>query len=147
MISSTDKTFLSTLTQKAPKALCIRAQIYAIFVDAKGKVLVEHANDWHQEYNCSKIGCIRNEMQIPSGHRREICYGICAEQWCIAIAAEQGISLKNSTLYVSKHPCRICASMVAIAGIKRVVYQGGYPVAMQNFDILKKKKIKVEQAS
>lgn len=37
--------------------------------------------------------------------------------------------------------------MIAIAGIKRIVYQEGYPVAMQNFDILKKKKIKVEQAS
>lgn len=143
MITAEDKKFLELLDKAEPKALCLRAQISAMFVK-NGKILVQHANDWHKEYNCSKIGCIRNEMDIPSGHRREICYGICAEQWCLALAAKDGIELNGSTLYVTKHPCRICASMVAIAGIKRIVYQEGYPVTMANFDIFKAKKIKVE---
>lgn len=144
MITSQDKKFLELLDQQEPKALCLRAQISALFA-RDGKLLIQHTNDWHKEYNCSKIGCIRNEMEIPSGHRREICYGICAEQWCLALATEKGISLKGSTLYVTKHPCRICASMVAIAGIKRVVYQEGYPMAMADFDIFKSTGIKVEQ--
>lgn len=143
MITSEDKKFLELLDQAEPKALCLRAQISAMFVK-KGEILIQHTNDWHKEYNCSKIGCIRNEMQIPSGHRREICYGVCAEQWCLALAAKEGISLEGSTLYVTKHPCRICSSMVAIAGIKRVVYQEGYPDTIENFDIFKSTKVKVE---
>lgn len=144
MITPADIRFLERLDKKEPHAKCLRAVIAAIIVK-NGKILVEHANDWHKEYNCGKIGCIRNEMNIPSGHRREICYGICAEQWCLALAASKGVSVKGATIYVSKHPCRICASMIAISGIKRVVYQEGYPDAMKNFDILAKKKIKVDR--
>lgn len=144
MITVKDKKFLEILDKNEPKALCIRAKIGAMFVK-NGKILVQHTNDWHKEYNCSKIGCIRNEMQIPSGHRREICYGICAEQWCLAQAARDGIPLEGATLYVSKHPCRICASMVSLAGISRIVFQEGYPVAMKDFDIFKAKKITIEQ--
>ncbi|MFA7277908.1 MAG: deaminase [Candidatus Gracilibacteria bacterium] len=144
MITDEDKKYLEMLDKEEPKALCLRAKISALFAK-DGKVLIQHNNDWHFEYNCSKIGCIRNEMKIPSGHQREICYGVCAEQWCIALAAEQGLSLKGSTLYVTKHPCRICASMASIAGITRVVYQEGYPDVMQGFDIFKSKGIIVEQ--
>lgn len=144
MISTQDKKFLEQLDQLEPKAHCLRAKIAAMFVK-NGKILIQRTNDWHKEYNCSHIGCIRDEMQIPSGHRREVCYGICAEQWCISEAAKKGISLEGSTVYVSKHPCRICASMIAISGVKRVVYQEGYPITMKDFDILKKQGIKVEQ--
>ncbi len=145
MITPEDKKFLELLDKEEPKALCLRAKISALFAK-DGKVLVQHNNDWHREYNCNKIGCIRNQMKIPSGHQREICYGVCAEQWCLALAAKDGISLEGSTLYVTKHPCRICASMVSIAGVSRVVYQEGYPIVMEQFDIFKSKDIKVEQA-
>lgn len=145
MITPEDTKFLEMLDQEEPKALCLRAKISALFAK-DGKALIQHNNDWHFEYNCSNIGCIRNIMKIPSGHQREICYGICAEQWCLALAAKDGISLEGSTLYVTKHPCRICASMCAIAGVTRVVYQEGYPIVMEQFDIFKSKGIKVEQA-
>jgi hypothetical protein len=36
--------------------------------------------------------------------------------------------------------------MIAVAGIKRVVYQEGYPEVLPNFDILKDRGIIVEQA-
>lgn len=143
MITKSDIRFLERLDKKEPHAKCLRATVAAIIVK-NGKILVEHTNDWHEEYNCAKGGCIRTEMNIPSGHRREVCFGICAEQWCISLAASKGISIKGSTIYVSKHPCRMCSSMIAVSGIKRVVYQEGYPEAMKNFDILAKKKIKVE---
>ncbi|MFA5830164.1 MAG: deaminase [Candidatus Gracilibacteria bacterium] len=144
MITKTDYKFLQQLDKIEPKALCLRAQIACMIVK-NGKVLVKHTNDWMKGYPCSKIGCIRNILKIPSGTKREICYGICAEQWALSIAAQKGISVKGATAYVSKHPCRICSSMLAVAGIKRVVYQEGYPDVLPNFDILKTSGIKVEQ--
>ena len=144
-ITKQDQKFLELIDQMEPKTHCLRAQIYCVIVKNK-KVLVQHGNDWLPEYQCSNIGCVRDMFRVPSGSKREICYGICAEQWCVALAAEKGISLKGATLYCTKHPCRICASLIAVAGIKRVVYQEGYPEVLPNFDILNSEGIVVEQA-
>jgi len=84
-------------------------------------------------------------MKLKSGTRREICYGLCAEQWCIALASKLNINLKGATIYTTKHPCRVCSSLIAESGIKRVVFQEGYPEVIPHFNILKDKKIKVEQ--
>lgn len=143
-ITKLDYKFLKHIDRLETKAHCLRAQI-ACLVAKKGKILVEYTNDWLQGYACSKKGCIRDMYEVPSGSRREICYGICAEQWVISLAAKNGISLKGATLYCTKHPCRICSSMIAVTGIRRVVYQEGYPEALPHFDILKTSGIIVEQ--
>lgn len=143
-ITKQDYKFLQEIDRIEAKAHCLRAQIACVIVKG-GKILVKHTNDWMSGYACSNIGCVRDMYKVPSGSRREICYGICAEQWALSLAAKEGISVKGATLYCTKHPCRICASMIAVAGIKRVVYQGGYPEVLPNFDILKTSGIKVEQ--
>lgn len=144
-ITAEDTKFLEEIDKLEPATHCLRAQIVCMIVK-NGKLLVSHGNDWLNNYNCSRIGCVRDMYEIPSGQRREICYGICAEQWCLSIAAQKGISVDGATLYCTKHPCRICSGMIAIAGIKRVVYQEGYPEALPNFDIFKERNIIVEQA-
>jgi len=145
LITKKDLKFLQEIEKLEPRAKCLRAQIACMIVKGN-KILVKYTNDWMKGYACSHIGCIRNIMEIPSGTRREICYGLCAEQWALSLAAKNGISVKGATLYCTKHPCRICSSMISIAGIKRVVFQEGYPEVLPNFDILKTSGIKVEQA-
>jgi len=127
-----------------PRAKCLRANIAALVVK-NGRILFKHTNDWHRQYPCSKIGCIRDIKHIKSGERREICYGMCAEQWIIAKACKKGVSLRGATLYCTKHPCRICSSLIAESGIKRVVYQEGYPEVLPHFDILRDSGVKVEK--
>ena len=144
-ITKKDIHFLETIDRMEPKALCLRANIAAMFVK-NGKILIKHTNDWHKEANCKKIGCIRNRRHIRSGTHREICTGMCAEQWCLALAAKKGIRLDGATCYITKHPCRLCESMLAEAGIKRVVYQEGYPDVLPKFNLFKSRKIKVEKA-
>lgn len=143
-ITKKDIKFLEIIDKLEPKAKCLRANIAAVLVK-NGKILVKHTNDWHEKANCSHHGCIRNEKHIKSGTHREICYGLCAEQWCVSIAAKKGISLKGATCYVTKHPCRICESLLTEAGIKRVVYQEGYPDILPHFNLFAKNKIKVEK--
>jgi dCMP deaminase len=143
-ITKKDYKFLQILDSIEPKAKCLRANIAALIVK-NGEVLVKHTNDWHKEVNCKKIGCIRNIRHVKSGTQREICYGMCAEQWCLAEAAKKGISIKGATCYVTKHPCRICESLLSEAGIKRVVYQEGYPDVFPKFNLFKDRKIKVEK--
>ena len=143
-ITEEDKKFLKEIDEHEPKAHCLRAKIAAAIVK-DGKMLICHTNDWHHETPCSEIGCIRNIKKVESGHEREVCYGLCAEQWCLALCAKKGISVNGATIYCTKHPCRVCSSLIAESGITRVVYQEGYPEVLPNFDILKSKGIEVEQ--
>jgi dCMP deaminase len=143
-ITKKDIKFLELIDEMEPKAKCLRANIACALVK-NGKILVKATNNWHPDVNCTKIGCIRNIKKIKSGTKREICYGMCAEQWALAEAAKKGISVKGATCYITKHPCRVCESLLTEAGIKRVVYQEGYPDVLPKFNLFKKRKIKVEK--
>lgn len=143
-ITKKDIKILELIDAMEPKARCIRANIACALVK-NGKVLVKATNDWHKETPCNKIGCIRNIRHIKSGTHREICYGLCAEQWALALAAKKGIKVQGATCYVTKHPCRICESLLCEAGIKRVVYQEGYPDVLPKFNLFEKRGIIVEK--
>ena len=72
-------------------------------------------------------GCLREKLHIPSGTRSEVCYATHAEQNAIIQAAKLGVSIDGATLYCTHQPCSICAKMIINAGIRRIVYQEGYP--------------------
>ncbi len=77
---------------------------------------------------CKERGyCLRRKLGIPSGQRTEICYAIHAEQNAIIQAAKLGISIDGGTLYCTHQPCSVCARIMVNAGIKRVIYEQGYP--------------------
>ncbi len=77
---------------------------------------------------CKERGyCLRRRMNIPSGTRAEVCYAIHAEQNAIIQAAKLGVCIEGATLYCTHQPCSVCAKMIVNAGIKRVVYEQGYP--------------------
>ncbi len=76
---------------------------------------------------CSEVGCLREQLGIPSGERHEICRGLHAEQNGIIQAAKHGINLSGSTVYSTDHPCVICAKMLINVGVERIVCGQGYP--------------------
>jgi len=144
MITKEDKKYLKMLDRMEPKSPCKRAKIAAIIVK-NGKILVKAVNHPYKFYNLKKLGCLRTKLKIKSGTRREVGCGLCAEQYAIAEAARKGIALKGATIYISKHPCRICEGFIVETGIKRVVYQEGYPDPVPSIDILEGGKVKIEQ--
>jgi len=145
-LTSSDHKFLKKLIALQKKSKCLRANVASIVVSADGKIIAQATNSPHEIYSCKKIGCIRDIRQVPSGSRREICYGICAEQYCFAQMAGKGVSCKDGTIYVTSHPCRICESMIAESGIKRVVFIKGYPDIIPEYDVLPDYKIEVVHA-
>lgn len=144
-LTKSDLKFLKLLNALAKRSTCLRAKVAAIAVK-NGKILAKTDNSPHKCYNCKKIGCIRDIQQIPSGQRREICYGLCAEQRLLAEIAKKGIKLDKTTLYITSHPCRICEGLIAESGISRVVYIKGFPDVIPIYDTLKDFKIEVVQA-
>ncbi len=86
--------------------------------------------------SCKDRGeCLREQLGIASGTRQEVCYAVHAEQNAIIQAAKQGISVQGATLYCTHQPCSICAKMIINSGIRRVVFDQGYPdeFSMQMF--------------
>ena len=77
--------------------------------------------------DCFELGCLRQEQNIPSGQRHEVCRGVHAEQNCIIQAAYHGVSTKDSTLYVDLSPSSICSKILRNAGVKKIYYENGYP--------------------
>ncbi len=78
--------------------------------------------------SCKERGeCIRILNGVESGTRQEFCYGVHAEQNAIVQAAKFGISLEGSTLYCTHQPCSVCTRLIINSGIKRVVFDEGYP--------------------
>ena len=101
-----------------------------------GAVIVKNKRVMTTGYNGAPSGvescktkgvCLRRERNIPSGTQLEICYAVHAEENAIAQAARLGVSVDGATLYCTHQPCVICSRMIINSGIKRVVYQDGYP--------------------
>ncbi len=80
--------------------------------------------------HCLDIGCLRDELGIPSGERHELCRATHAEQNAIVQAALFGVSIKEATLYSTTHPCILCTKLIINAGIKKITIKDGYPDEM-----------------
>lgn len=145
-LTKSDKKFLNLLKRLAKKSTCLRAKVAAIAV-RNGEILATGDNSPHKCYDCGKIGCIRDIQQIPSGQRREICYGLCAEQRLFANALKKGVKLNGATIYVISHPCRVCEGLIAESGVKRLVYIKGFPDVIPIYDTLKDFQIEVVRAA
>jgi dCMP deaminase len=93
--------------------------------------------------HCEERGCLREQLQVPSGQRHELCRGLHAEQNAIIQAAYLGQSIDGGTLYCTTQPCVICAKMLINAGIKRIVIKEGYPDELAR-EMLEEAGLKVE---
>ena len=94
--------------------------------------------------HCLDVGCLREQLGVPSGERHELCRGLHAEQNAIIQAALHGVSVNNATLYCTNQPCVICAKMMINAGINAVVIRATYKDKLAE-DILKEAGIKVSK--
>lgn len=118
----TDSEYIEKAYEQANKSACCRLKVGAIFVKNDEIIAQGYNNITGGVKDCTTLGCLRDELKIPHGERREMCRAICAEQLAITEAARNGISLDGSICYVTSFPCFICAKMLASAGIKKIVY-------------------------
>ena len=121
-----DEYFLKIASVVAERSTCHRHHVGAVAVRDK-HILATGYNGAPSGFpDCLELGCLRDEMNIPSGQNPEICRGVHAEQNVIIQASLHGISLDGSTIYCTHAPCRQCAKMLVNARIKRYVSFGRY---------------------
>jgi dCMP deaminase len=114
----------------ATRSTCLRRHVGAIVVKDKRILSTGYNGAPSGLTHCLDVGCLREELNIPSGERHELCRALHAEQNSIIQAAVHGVAIKGATLYATNQPCIICSKMIINAGIVRVVYDSGYPDEM-----------------
>jgi dCMP deaminase len=109
------------------RSTCLRRRVGAVIV-ADNRILATGYNGSPSGAgHCIDIGCLRQQMGIPSGERHEICRGAHAEMNAVAQAASSGTPIAGCEIYVTHEPCSICAKLLINAGCRRVVFMHPYP--------------------
>ena len=123
-----DKYFMQMAELTATRSTCLRRNVGAVIVKDKHIVATGYNGAPRRVAHCDeKGGCLREKLGIPSGERHELCRALHAEQNAIIQAATLGVSIEDSTIYITHQPCIICAKMIINAGITRIVVKDGYP--------------------
>jgi dCMP deaminase len=121
-----DEYFLKIASVVAERSTCRRHHVGAVAVRDKHILATGYNGAAAGLKDCLELGCLRDEMNIPSGERHEVCRGIHAEQNVIVQASLHGVSLEGSTIYCTHTPCVLCAKMLVNAKIGRFVSFGKY---------------------
>jgi dCMP deaminase len=126
MRPSWDEYFLSIANLIQSRSTCLRRQVGAVLVQNNHIISTGYNGAPSGAKHCEEIGCMREQLHVPSGERHELCRAVHAEQNAITQAAFFGASTNGGTMYITHQPCIICAKMMINAGIKKVVYINGY---------------------
>lgn len=124
---SWDEYFMKMAYLAAERSTCLRRQIGAVLVRDNRVIATGYNGACRRTVDCLELGCLRDELGIPSGTRHEICRAVHAEQNAIIQAAVMGTSTRGATLYCTHTPCILCAKMMVNAEITRSVINESYP--------------------
>lgn len=124
---SWDEYFMSIAHQVATRSTCIRRQVGAVVVKEKRILATGYNGAPSGLPHCAEVGCLREQMHVPSGKNHELCRAIHAEQNAVVQAARSGTSIEGSTIYTTTAPCVLCVKILMNAGVKAIVYADSYP--------------------
>ncbi len=127
---SWERYFMDITNLVAKRSTCKRRGVGAVILKDKRILSTGYNGAPTGVSHCIDIGCLREDLNVASGERHELCRGIHAEQNAIIQAAYHGVSIKGSTLFCTNLPCSICAKMIINAGITKIYYQSGYDDSM-----------------
>ena len=119
--------FMNITYMVAERSTCLRRKVGAIAVKDKRILATGYNGAPGLVPHCSETGCLREQLQIPSGQRHEICRGLHAEQNVIIQAALYGTPMNGSIIYCTTHPCVMCTKMLINCAVSAIFYAENYP--------------------
>ncbi len=122
-----DHYFMQIASVVATRSTCMRRNVGALLVLNKRILTTGYNGTPSGLKHCREVGCVREQMNVPSGERHELCRGLHAEQNAIIQAAIHGVAINGSILYCTHYPCAVCAKMLVNAGVRSLVLAGNYP--------------------
>jgi dCMP deaminase len=130
--TSKENYYLDIAESVLERSTCLRRKYGAIIVRNDEIISTGYNGAPRGRKNCSDLGrCTREELQIPSGERYELCRSVHAEANAIISAARRdmlGAALymacrdpKTGALIPGSSSCSMCRRLIINAGITRVV--------------------------
>lgn len=123
--------FIEIAKVVSSRSTCLRRRYGAVI--AKDNVIISTGYNGapRNAVNCVDLGtCKRQELNIPSGERYELCEAVHAEQNAIINGAPE--RMKGATIFIAGFeednspaegkPCLLCRRMIRNAQISNVVY-------------------------
>lgn len=139
-----DRLIMDTAAQEAHKSSDWWRQIGAVAIKNGNILFTEHNKYLPSDDTLFAAGNPRDNFD--AGEHPEVYTSIHAEASIVAQAAREGVSLFNTSVYVTTFPCANCARLLAEAGVQKIYYRSGYS-RLDALDILKAYDIKVIQVS
>lgn len=132
MRPSKEESYLGIAREVSRRGTCLRRKFGAIIVRDDQIISTGYVGSPRKTKSSAERGfCLRDKLNIPSGHRYELCRSVHAEQNAIINAARAGVSLLGGDMYVwgsnpdgsliNSFPCFICKKMILNSGLKRLV--------------------------
>ena len=119
--------FMEMAFLAAKRSTCLRRKVGAVIV-RNNQILSSGYNGAPKNItHCSETGCLREQMNVPSGERHELCRGVHAEQNSIIQAAVNGSSIAGAVLYCTNQPCIICSKLLINSEIRTIYISETYP--------------------
>ncbi len=124
---SWDEYFMRIAHEVAKRSTCLRRQVGAVVVLDKRILATGYNGAPSGLPHCEEVGCLRDQLKVPSGERHELCRGLHAEMNALLQGARHGMRVEGATLYSTHVPCSLCSKMLINTGIVRVVAAAPYP--------------------
>lgn len=123
---STNDYFFNIIKEIAKRSTCKRRQVGAILVKDNRILTTGYNGSPPGKPHCidEGVGCSKPEH----GKNFEDCKAIHAEMNCILQAAIFGIPIKNSILYCTTEPCKLCKLHLEACGINTYFYIDKYNI-------------------
>lgn len=121
-----DEYFMEIAELVKLRSTCLRRKVGAVLVKDRRILSTGYNGAPRGLRHCEETACLRDELNIPSGERHELCRGLHAEQNAIIQAAVFGVGVEGSTIYTTLSPCVLCTKMIINSGIKRIVLRCEY---------------------
>ena len=134
--TSKDNYYLDIADSVRERATCLRRTYGAIIVKNDEIISTGYNGAPRGRCNCTDMGvCHREELQIPSGERYELCRSVHAEANAIISASRRdmlgstlyltGRDARNGALLTDTTCCSMCRRLIINAGIQRVIARIG----------------------
>jgi len=123
--------FMSIAKVLAERSSCDRAYVGAVIVNKDNRIIATGYNGsvGSKTPQCDDIGHVMRD-----GH----CIAtLHAEINCIAYCAREGISLKDSKIYVTHFPCLNCTKAIIQSGIRTIYYLDDYRLDDYALELMK----------
>lgn len=124
---SWDEYFMTLADEVCTRTTCTRRAVGAVIVKDHRILCTGYNGVPTGMHHCAEVGCLREQLGVPSGQRQEICRGLHAEQNAIIQAARYGVDIRGASIYITTQPCVTCAKMLINAGIAEIVFKNPYP--------------------